>query len=79
MRLKWSKTYGNHKTQFPKLNVFVRQKSTLLHYYSQNFKDGIQIRVCSMNKEGLVHFRKFISVKVKEILGNSQAQLREKL
>ena len=52
---------------------------TLLHYYSQNFKDGIQIRVRSTNKEGLAHFSQFISVTVKGILGKPQAQLREKL
>ena len=38
----------NCKAKFPKLSVFVGQKSILHHYYSRNVKEGIQIRV---NKE----------------------------
>ena len=37
--------------QFPKLTIFVDQKSILHHYYIQNAKDGIQMRVYTINKE----------------------------
>ena len=37
--------------QFPKLTIIVAQKSILYHYYIQNAKDGIQIRVYTINKE----------------------------
>ena len=35
----------NYNAQFPKLSVYVGQKSILRHYYIHNVKDGIQIRV----------------------------------
>ena len=66
------KPLENQKPQFPKLNVFVGQKSILCHYY-------IQIRVYKMSKESLAHFSQFISVKVNKILRTSQAQYQEKL
>ena len=64
----------NHKAQFSKLIVFVGQKSILRHYYIQNVKDGIQIRVYTICKESVAHFSQFISVKVKKILRKYQAQ-----
>ena len=79
MRVKWSKSLENHEAQFPKLNVFIRQKFIFRHCCIQNFKDGIQIQVCNINKECLSHFSQFISEKVKKHLRKSQAQFREKL
>ena len=79
MRLKWPKSLGNYKAQFPKLSVFVGQKFILHHYCIQNVKDGIQIQIYKINNEGVTHFSQFISVKVKKILGKSQAQFLEKL
>ena len=50
------------------------------HNYSfQNVKDGIQIRACTISKERVAHFCQFISVKIKKILGKSQAKFRERL
>ena len=74
-----SKYYENHKAQFPKLNVFVGQKSILRHYYIQNGTAGIQIRVHSSQKViGAPQTSQFISVKVKNILRKFQAQFWEK-
>ena len=50
MRLKWSKSYENHEAQFPKLSVFIGQKSIFRHYCIQNVKDGIQIQVYNINE-----------------------------
>ena len=69
----------NHKAHFPKLSVFVGQKWILRHYCFQNVNDGIQIRVCKINKENVTCFSQFVSVKVKIMLRKSQAQFREKL
>ena len=71
------KSKDNHKARFPKLSIFVGQKSILCHHCIQNIEDGIQIRAYTINKEGLAYFSQFISVKVKKILGKSQAQIRE--
>ena len=42
----------------------------MLHHYFiqnvQNVKDGIQIRVYMINKESVVHFNQFISVKLRK-------------
>jgi len=51
----------------------------LRHYYIQNVKDGIQIGICTINKENVTHFSQLISVKVKEMLRKSQVLIREKL
>ena len=50
----------------------------LRHYYIQNVKDRIQIRVYKISKESITHFRQFISVKFKKLLRKSQAQFEEK-
>ena len=67
------KSYENHEAQFPKLLVFVGQKSIFRQYCIQNVKDGIQIRVYRINKETLTHFSQFISGKGKKKLRKSQA------
>ena len=55
-----SKSWKNCKAaQFPKLCAFVGQNSILRHYYIKNVKNGMQIRVCNMNKENLTHFSQF--------------------
>ena len=51
-----------------KTKCFIGQKSILRHYYIQNVKDGIQIRVYKVSKEREPHFSQFHSVKVKKIL-----------
>ena len=79
MRLKWLKSSENHKAKVPKLSVSVGQKSMLRHCYSQNVKDGIQSRVCMINKVSVAHFSQFISVEVKKDLGKSRAQFRVNL
>ena len=56
MRLKWPKSEENLKAKYPKLSVFVGQKSILHHYYIQNVKGGIQIRVYTIKKESTTHF-----------------------
>ena len=76
MRLKWSTSYEAH---FPKLSVFIGQKSVFRHYCIQNVKDGIQIQVYNINNESVSHYSQLISVKVKKNLRKSQAQFREKL
>ena len=55
----------------------------LRHYYIQNVKGGIQIRVYSylygaykINEESVIHFSQFISIKVKNILRKSHAQFQ---
>ena len=55
-RLKWPKPQENHEAQFPKRSVCVGRKSILRHYYIQNVKDGIQIRVYKIKKECVTHF-----------------------
>ena len=62
------KSEEHRKAQFPKLSIFAGQKSILLHYYIQNVKDRIQIRLLKRNKESVNHFSQFISVKVKKTL-----------
>ena len=66
-RLKWPKSQGNHKAQFPKLNVFVGENSTLRRYYIQNVKERIQILLCKITKERETQVIKFISVEIKKI------------
>ena len=61
--------------QFLKFNLFAGQKSILHHYYTQNVKDGIQIRVHTINKESGADFSQLISVK---FLRKSHDGLREK-
>ena len=72
------KRKGNHEAQFPKLSVFVGQKSIFRYYCIQNVKDGIQIGVYKINNESVTHFNQFISVKVKKNLRKSQPRFREK-
>ena len=69
MKLKGRKSSENHKVQYPKLH----------HYYIQNIKDGIQIRVYMISTETVTHFSQCISAKVKKILRKSLTQFREKL
>ena len=76
--LKWPTSLGNDKAQFSKLSVFVGQNSILRHYHIQNVVVGIQIRVYTINKESVICFSQFISVKVKKLLRISQTQFREK-
>ena len=40
------------------------------HYYIENVKDGIQIRVCKVDNESVTHFGQFISVKVEKNIRN---------
>ena len=79
MRLTSSKSYENHKAQFPNLSVFIGQKSMFRCYCIQNVKDGIQIQVYNISNEIVNHFSQFILVKVKKNLRTSQAQFRETL
>ena len=80
MRLKWPNSKDNlNKAQFIKVSIFGGQKFTLRHYYIQNVKNGIQIRVYKINKESVPHFRQLISVNVTKILRKSHAQFRGKL
>ena len=39
------KSLENHEAQFPKLSVFIGQKSMFHCCYIQNVKDGIQLQV----------------------------------
>ena len=73
-QLKWSESYENHETQFPKASVFNGQKSPFRRYCIQNAKDGIQSQVNDINNESVNHFSQFILVKVK-----TQAQFQDKL
>ena len=70
-----------HITAFSKLSAFVRKKSKLHHYYIQNVKDRVEVRVYTISKERveLTNFSQYISVKVEKILRKSQAQIKEKL
>ena len=79
MRLKWSKSSENHEAQFPKFSVFICQKSIFRRYCIQSVKDGIHIRVYTINKESVAYFSKFISVKVDKNLRKFQAQFGENL
>ena len=56
-----------------------RPKHHNSHYYIQNVKDGIQIRVYKRNKESATHFSQFVSAKFKTLLRKSQTLFREKL
>ena len=78
MRLNWPKSEEGQEARFPKLGVFVGQKVIFRHYCIQNFKDGIQIRICKINNEIVIHFTQCVSVKVKRILRKPQAQFRGK-
>ena len=68
MRFKWP------KSQFPKLTVFLGQKTIFRHDYIQNVKDGIQIQVNKINKDSATNCSLFISVKVEKILRISHPQ-----
>ena len=50
--------------QYPKLSVFIGQKSAFRRYCIQNVKDGIQIHVYNINNESVSHSSQFILVKV---------------
>ena len=56
---------------FPKLSLFLGQKSILRQYYIQNVEDGIKIRVYSRKKESVAHVSHLISVKVRRMLKKS--------
>ena len=68
------KSKENYKAQFPKLSVFIEQKSKLRHYCIQNAKDEIRIRVYKCNSKNVTHFSHFISEKGKQNLRRSQFQ-----
>ena len=55
------KSQENYEAEFPKSCVFIGQTSIFHHYYSQNIKDGIKIRVYKINNEILVHFTSFFT------------------
>ena len=55
------------------------KKLIFRHYYIQNVKDGIQIRLSNINKESVSNFSQFISVKVNKNVRKSQAQFQKKL
>ena len=46
------KSLENQEITIPKLIVFVGQKVILRHYYMENVRDTIQIRVYKINKKG---------------------------
>ena len=73
------KSEENQMAQFPKLSVSVGQNSILRRYYTQNIKDGIQIRVYTPELESVTCFSQFISVKVKKVLRTCQAQFGERV
>ena len=77
--VKVKKNSRKSQAQFAKLNVFIGQNSMFRHYCIQNVEDGTHIWVYKINNESVIHFRQFISVKVKKILRKSQAQFRKKL
>ena len=81
MRLKWSKylrkSHGNHEAQFPTFSVFISQKSIFRRYCIQNLADGIQNRVCTINKESVAHYRQFISEKFKKISGSISGKVEK--
>ena len=64
MKLKWPKE--NCKAQYSHFSVFVDKKSILRHYYIQDLKDRILIRVYKINRERITYYRRLISVKVKK-------------
>ena len=62
-----------HEGQCRKLSIFIGQNSMFHHYYSQNIKDGIQIRVYKINNESVTHFSQFFckdDEDVKKLSGN---------
>jgi len=69
------KSQENHEAQFPKLSVFICQKSILRRHCIQKVKDGIQVRVYNINNESASHFSQSNPVKAKKTLRKSQAQL----
>ena len=73
------KSYENYEAYFPKLCVFVGQKSIFRHYYTENVKDRIYSRVYKVNNESAALLSQFISVKVKKNVRKSQVRFREKL
>ena len=50
-----------------------------IHVTSLQHLKCCQIRAYTIKKENVAHFSQYISVKVKEGLGNSEAEFREKL
>jgi len=48
--------------------MFAGQNLIFRHYYIQNDKDRIQIRVYKINNENVTHFSQLISVTIKKIL-----------
>ena len=73
------KSSKNHEAQFPKLSVFIGQKSIFHRYCIQYVQHGIQIQVYNISNESVNHFSQFISVKAKKNLRKFQAQFREML
>ena len=67
------KSYENHEANFPKLGVFIGEKSLFCRYCIKNVKDGIEVQVYNINNECVNHFSPCISVKVKKNLRKSQA------
>ena len=59
-----AKILGKSQSSISKI---VGQKSILHHYNIQNVKDGIGIRVYTVNKQFATHFSQFNSVKVKKM------------
>ena len=60
-----------------KIKFFAGQKSILRHHYIQNVKDGIQIRVYKINNKRVIHFSRFISVKVKKISDSISGKVKK--
>ena len=48
----------------------------LHHYYIQNVRDDIQIRVYMINKEGVTNFSQFISEKAKKISSSISGKVK---
>ena len=60
-----------------KIKCFIGLKSIFGHYCIQNVKDGIQIRVYTINKGSVAHFSQFVSVKVMKHLRTFREKLRK--
>ena len=54
------KILRNHEVQFPKVSIFIGQKSIFPCCCIQNAKDEIQIQVCNINNENVNHFNQLV-------------------
>ena len=69
MRLNCPESYENLEAHFPLFSVFNGSKLIFRHYFIQNVKDRIHIRVHKIDKESVSPYSQFAKVKeVKKIL-----------